>query len=101
MEEEINLMGWQQFGERMKKAYPLCHLGKERVFGGEGPLDISEGGLCNNKEDKGMGTEGYLRPLAGAKGFHRETIASSCTEGHLLRFNTESHNLKEEDLKET
>lgn len=57
MKEEINLMEWQQLGEGMKKAYPLCHLGKERLFGGGGPLDISEGGLCNNKEDKGMGTE--------------------------------------------
>lgn len=68
MKEEINLMKWQQLGEGMKKAYPLCHLGKERAFGGGGPLEISEGGSCNNKEDKGIGTERYLRPLAGAKG---------------------------------
>lgn len=62
---------WQQLGEGMKKAYPLCHLGKERVFGGRGPLEISKGGSCNNKEDKGMVTERYLRPLAGAKGCQR------------------------------
>lgn len=70
-------------------------------IGGGGPVEISEGGSCNNKEDKGMGTERYLRPLAGAKGCQTERIASRCTEGHLLWFNTESHNLKEEELKET
>lgn len=48
-----------------------------------------------------MGTERSLRLLGGANGCQREMITSRCTEGHLLWFNTDSQNLKEEDLKET
>lgn len=53
MKEEINLIEWQQLGEGMKKAYPLCHLGKERVFGGGGPLENSEGDHVTIKKIKG------------------------------------------------
>lgn len=48
-----------------------------------------------------MGTERSLRLLGGANDCQREMIASRCTGGHLLWFNTDGQNLKEEELKET
>lgn len=45
VKEEGNLLEWQQqLGEGggwVQKAYPLCHLGKEREVGGRGLLEIS------------------------------------------------------------
>lgn len=42
----------------------------------------------------------HLRLPGGAKGCQRGTIASRWTEGHLLWFNTESHNMEEEEEEE-